>query len=326
MQYLKDVLQHTCNMKNNIILEDNILACAKNVGMKFRLREKRADTLKERFVALFRGENKHKDLVVLKDISFEIKRGESLGVIGHNGAGKSTLLKIVAGIFRPSEGAIATNGRVVLLNLGAGFDMEASAEENVFLNGAILGFTRKQMRERYNSIVEFSELGKFMKMPLKNFSSGMVSRLGFAIAIDVRPDLMLVDEVLSVGDANFSKKCMAKIEELKRDGVSFMFVSHSIGQVQRLCEKTLWIENSEVKEYGESKEVCTNYLKYCSELNERTEQKQPDAPKLQQAPAQNVAAKTANNDVATNAQQTPQAVASNDNASNVVANAQQQSK
>ena len=268
-------------MKKDIILEDNILVCAQNVGMKFRLREKRADTLKERFVALFRGENKHKDLTVLKDISFEIKRGESLGVIGHNGAGKSTLLKIVAGIFRPTVGAIATNGRVVLLNLGAGFDMEASAEENVFLNGAILGFTRKQMRERYNSIVEFSELGKFMKMPLKNFSSGMVSRLGFAIAIDVRPDLMLVDEVLSVGDANFSKKCMAKIEELKRDGVSFMFVSHNIGQVQRLCQKTLWIENSEVKEYGETKEVCTNYLKYCSELNEKAEQKQPDAPKPQ---------------------------------------------
>ena len=259
---------------NKIILDDNTLVSAQNVGMKFRLREKRADTLKERFVGLFRGENKHKDLQVLQDVSFEIKRGESLGVIGHNGAGKSTLLQIVAGIYRPTSGAIATNGRVVLLNLGAGFDYEASAEENVFLNGAILGFTRKQMRERYDSIVEFSELGKFMKMPIKNFSSGMVSRLGFAIAIDVHPDLMLIDEVLSVGDANFSKKCMAKIEQLKQSGVSFMFVSHAIGSVQHLCEKTLWIENSVVKEYGDSKTVCGNYLKYCSDMTN-----QPAPPK-----------------------------------------------
>lgn len=265
-------------MKNNIILDDNTLVSAQNVGMKFRLREKRADTLKERFVALFKGENKHKDLTVLSDISFEIKRGESLGVIGHNGAGKSTLLKIVAGIYQPTQGAVATNGRVVLLNLGAGFDMEASAEENVFLNGAILGFTRKQMRERFDSIVEFSELGKFMKMPLKNFSSGMVSRLGFAIAIDVHPDLMLVDEVLSVGDANFSKKCMAKIEEMKRDGVSFMFVSHSIGQVQHLCEKTLWIEDSQMKEYGDSKTVCGNYVKYCAGLNTQPSASKPTTP------------------------------------------------
>lgn len=264
-------------MKNTIILDDNTLVSAQNVGMKFRLREKRADTLKERFVAIFKGENKHNDLTVLKNISFEIKRGESLGVIGHNGAGKSTLLKVVAGIFRPTEGTVATNGRTVLLNLGAGFDMEASAEENVFLNGAILGFTRKQMRDRFDSIVEFSELGKFMKMPLKNFSSGMVSRLGFAIAIDVHPDLMLVDEVLSVGDANFSKKCMAKIEELKRSGVSFMFVSHSIGQVQHLCEKTLWIENSETREYGDSKTVCAKYMKYCADITAQSAQK-PAAP------------------------------------------------
>ena len=303
-------------MKNRIILDDNTLVSAQNVGMKFRLREKRADTLKERFVGIFRGENKHKDLTVLKDISFEIKRGESLGVIGHNGAGKSTLLKIVAGIFRPTEGAIATNGRMVLLNLGAGFDMEASATENVYLNGAILGFTRKQMRDRFDSIVEFSELSKFMDMPLKNFSSGMVSRLGFAIAIDVHPDLMLVDEVLSVGDANFSKKCMAKIEDLKREGVSFMFVSHSIGQVQHLCEKTLWIENSEVKEYGDSKTVCTNYLKYCSDLTaqnapKQTEAAKPEQPVVHQSSALSKApnGSTSATDVQSEAAPTPQQTA-----------------
>ena len=283
-------------MKNEIILDDNTLVSAQNVGMEFILREKRADTLKERFVALFKGENKHKKLTVLQDISFDIKRGESLGVIGHNGAGKSTLLKIVAGIFRPTAGAVATNGRVVLLNLGAGFDMEASAEENVFLNGAILGFTRKQMRDRYDSIVEFSELGKFMKMPLKNFSSGMVSRLGFAIAIDVHPDLMLVDEVLSVGDANFSKKCMAKIEEMKRSGVSFMFVSHSIPSVQHLCEKTLWIENSQMKEYGDSKTVCTNYVKYCAELNSQATPKPVETAKEATKPKAETQPTTAKSD------------------------------
>jgi len=155
----------------------------------------------------------------------------------------------------------------MLLNLGAGFDIEANAEENIYLNGAILGFTRKQMRERFDSIIEFSELGDFMNMPLKNYSSGMISRLGFAIAIDVQPDLLLVDEVLSVGDENFRKKCSAKIDELKEKGVSFMFVSHSVPQVQKICEKTIWIENSQVMAYGDTKEVCKKYMNYCENLD-----------------------------------------------------------
>jgi len=189
-----------------------------------------------------------------------------LGVIGHNGAGKSTLLKIVAGIYTPTGGNIKTKGSIMLLNLGAGFDMEANAEENIYLNGAILGFTRKQMKERFESIIEFSELKEFMKMPLKNYSSGMISRLGFAVAIDVEPDLLLVDEVLSVGDSNFQKKCSAKIDELKAKGVSFMFVSHNLAQVRKICEKTLWIENSKVMAYGDTKEVCDKYTQYCASL------------------------------------------------------------
>lgn len=252
--------------KNQLKLEDNILVSAENIGMKFKMRPTKFDTLKERVVGLFSNHKKSNVLTVLNDVNFTIKKGESLGVIGHNGAGKSTLLKIVAGIFKPTSGKIATQGKIVLLNIGAGFDMEANAEENIYLNGAILGFTRKQMKERFNSIIEFSELGEFMQMPLKNYSSGMISRLGFAIAIDVCPDLLLVDEVLSVGDVNFQKKCLAKIDELKEKGVSFMYVSHSIAQVRKLCEKTLWIENSKVMAYGDTKEVCDEYTKYCTNI------------------------------------------------------------
>lgn len=250
-------------------MDKKILVKAEKLGMRFKMATLKYDTLKERIVGLFKRnlDRKENILTVLKDINFEIKKGESLGVIGHNGAGKSTLLKIVAGIYEPTEGKIRTNGKVMLLNLGAGFDMEANAIENIYLNGAILGFTRKQMQERFDSIIEFSELGEFMNMPLKNYSSGMISRLGFAIAIDVEPDLLLVDEVLSVGDENFRKKCSAKIDELKEKGVSFMFVSHSIPQVKKICEKTIWIENSKVMAYGDTKEVCKQYEDYCENLD-----------------------------------------------------------
>ncbi len=248
-------------------LSKNILVKAENVDMEFKRATVKYDTLKERVVALFKGKRAKSNIIkVLEDVSFEIKKGESLGVIGHNGAGKSTLLKIVAGIYNPTSGKIQTNGKVMLLNLGAGFDVEANAIENIYLNGAILGFTRKQMKEKFNSIVEFSELGEFMDMPLKNYSSGMISRLGFAIAINIEPDLLLVDEVLSVGDANFQKKCTEKIDEFKAKGVSFMFVSHSIPQVRKICEKTIWIENSKVMAYGDTKEVCDKYVAYCAKL------------------------------------------------------------
>lgn len=244
--------------------DTDYLLKAENVNMVFKTPALKFDTLKERVVNFFKGKRAPANkFQVLENINFEIKRGESLGVIGHNGAGKSTLLKIVAGIYKPTSGKIDLKGSVVLLNLGAGFDMEATAEENVYLNGAILGFSRKQMKERFNSIIEFAELQDFVKMPLKNFSSGMVSRLGFAIAIDINPDLLLVDEVLSVGDTNFQKKCIEKINALKKNGVSFMFVSHNIAQVKNLCEKTLWIENSKIMGYGPSNEICNEYAEYC---------------------------------------------------------------
>jgi ABC-type polysaccharide/polyol phosphate transport system ATPase subunit len=245
------------------VLDKSNLVEAENLNMFFKIPEAKHDSLKEKVIAIFKRNNKYKKHVVLDNLSFNLKRGESLGVIGHNGAGKSTLLKIVAGIYHPRSGNIRTQGRIVLLNLGAGFDMEATGEENVFLNGAILGFTRKEMKERYSKIVEFAELHDFMKLPLKNYSSGMVSRLGFAVAIDLHPDLMLVDEVLSVGDENFRNKCLNKISELQKEGVSFLFVSHNIDQVKFLCDKTMWIENSKLMAYGDSNTVCDQYLEYC---------------------------------------------------------------
>lgn len=248
-------------------LEEDELVNAENLSMNFSLHERKYDTLKERLVALLRFKrNPIKSINVLDGVSFKIKKGESLGVIGHNGAGKSTLLRIVADIYKPTEGRIKTRGRIVLLNLGAGFDPEGTGEENVYLNGAFLGFHKREMKERFDSIVEFAELGKYMQLPLKNYSSGMISRLGFAIAIDTNPDLLLVDEVLSVGDENFKNKCMEKIKELKQTGVSFLFVSHNINQVKSICERTLWIENSKVMGYGPTEEVTEKYLAYCEKL------------------------------------------------------------
>ncbi len=251
---------------NSIEVESENLVEADNICMDFKVDKFKVDTLKEKVIRLIKRDNKKIILSVLKDVSFKIKKGESLGVIGHNGAGKSTLLKIVAGIYEPTSGSIKTKGDIFLLNLGAGFDPEADAIENVFLSGAILGFSRKQMKEKLDSIIDFSELGNFTHMPLKNYSSGMISRLGFAIAINVKPDLLLVDEVLSVGDANFRKKCMEKILDLKSSGVSFMYVSHNISEVQNLCEKTLWIENSQVVDYGDSKDICKKYVEYCKKM------------------------------------------------------------
>ena len=272
-------------------LGKNILAKVENVSMQFKVAGAKYDTLKERVVGLLKKKKqKSKMLTVLNDVSFEIKRGESLGVIGHNGAGKSTLLKIIAGIYAPTTGTVQTQGKVMLLNIGAGFDMEASAEENIYLNGAILGFTRKQMKEKFDSIIEFSELQDFLGMPLKNYSSGMISRLGFAIAINIEPDLLLVDEVLSVGDVNFQKKCHAKIDEFKERGVSFMYVSHNITQVRKICEKTLWIENSKVMAYGDTKEVCDKYSAYCTTL-QKEQQKQAELQANKQVSEQSSQAK-----------------------------------
>ena len=237
-----------------------------NVTMDFFTRDEKIDNLKELVIKLFKGKADKKTVRVLDDISFQVEKGESIGLIGHNGAGKSTLLKLVAEIIKPTKGKVKVNGTVApLLNLGAGFDFESTGKENIYLNGAILGYSRKEMAKKYERIVEFSELHDYMHIPLKNYSSGMVARLGFAIAIDVEPDILLVDEILSVGDENFRKKCAEKIDELRAKGVTFVIVSHNMAQIKKLCQKAVWIEESKMQAFGDVNEVCDMYIKYCNE-------------------------------------------------------------
>ncbi len=253
---------------NEVVEEkaENIIE-VNNVSMEFFLPNEKVDNLKEFVIRLLKGKMEKKKHKVLDNISFSVKKGESIGLIGHNGAGKSTLLKILTGIMRPTEGSVMVKGKVApLLNLGAGFDNEASARENVYLNGAILGYSKREIEHKYKEIVDFAELHDYMNMPLKNFSSGMVARLGFAIAIDVNPDILLVDEILSVGDENFRKKCAEKINELRDRGVTFVIVSHNMSQIKNLCQKAVWIEDSHMRAYGDSKEVCDKYIEYCNSL------------------------------------------------------------
>ena len=235
-----------------------------NVSLKFNLPNEKIDNIKEYIIKFLKGKLKYNEFWVLNDINLKVKRGESLALIGRNGCGKSTLLKLIAGIFEPTKGTVQVNGSIApLINLGAGFDMEATAEENIYLNGAILGYSKKDMKEKYNRIVEFSELRNFMQTPLKNFSSGMLARLGFSIAVDVKPDLLIVDEILAVGDTNFQKKCYDRIRELLAEGTTMIFVSHDIKTVQELCQNALWIKDNHAYMFGSSKDVCMAYQQEC---------------------------------------------------------------
>ena len=262
----KEILENQNSQVPAEKTEENIIE-VNNVSMEFFLPNEKVDNLKEFVIRLLKGKMEKKKHKVLDNISFSVKKGESIGLIGHNGAGKSTLLKILTGIMRPTEGSVMVKGKVApLLNLGAGFDNEASARENVYLNGAILGYSKREIEHKYKEIVDFAELHDYMNMPLKNFSSGMVARLGFAIAIDVNPDILLVDEILSVGDENFRKKCSEKINELRDRGVTFVIVSHNMSQIKNLCQKAVWIEDSHMKAYGDAKEVCDKYIAYCNSL------------------------------------------------------------
>jgi len=241
-------------MAENIILE------AKNVSMRFNLNSEKIYDLKEFFIRAFKGKLHYEEFWALKDVSFQLVRGESLGIIGLNGAGKSTLLRLIAGVQKPTKGEVRTYGSIApLIELGAGFDPELTARDNIYLNGAFLGFSRKMMNETLDEIIDFSELHEFIDVPLKNFSSGMHARLGFAIATLVKPDLLLVDEVLSVGDFRFQEKCEKRINEILNGGTSVVFVSHSIDQVERLCHKVLWLEHHTTKMIGESASVCSQF-------------------------------------------------------------------
>ncbi|MCC8022289.1 MAG: ABC transporter ATP-binding protein [Clostridiales bacterium] len=231
-----------------------------HVGMKFRLNKEKVDNLKEYVIKFLTKKLEYKEFWALKDISFEVKKGEHMAIMGLNGAGKSTLLKTIVGVMKPTEGTIQKHGVIApLLELGAGFDMNYTGKENIYLYGAILGYSREFLNEKYDEIVEFSELGKFIDVPLKNYSSGMRARLGFSIATAVEPEILILDEVLSVGDAKFRKKCVKKVKSLFEKDVTVLFVSHSVEQVKSICDTAILLEQGRIIAQGTVEEVCALY-------------------------------------------------------------------
>lgn len=232
----------------------------KNVSMSFRISQDRIQSIKEYIVALIKGKLKYKDFWALRDVSFSVHPGEVLGIIGHNGAGKSTVLKVISGILKPTSGSVSVHGNIVpMLELGSGFDFDLTGRENIFLNGAILGYSRKFLNEKYDDIVAFSELGEFIEMPIRNYSSGMLMRLAFSIATVVNPEILIVDEILAVGDESFQRKSRQRMMELMSGGTTVLFVSHSLEQIREMCDRVLWLDHGQVKMIGEAQEVCDAY-------------------------------------------------------------------
>lgn len=243
-------------------MEKEVMIQVNDVHMKFNLASEKLDSFKEYLIKTLKREVTYEEFWALKGVSFQVEKGDALGLIGLNGSGKSTMLKVIAGVLKPTKGSVAVNGSVApLIELGAGFDADLTARENVFLNGAILGHPRREMEKYYDDIVEFSELGNFMDVPVKNFSSGMVARLAFAIATIGTPDILIVDEALSVGDFRFQQKCEQRIQRMIDQGSTILFVSHSIGQVESLCNKIVWLDHGLVKMSGDVKTVCEEYKK-----------------------------------------------------------------
>lgn len=242
-------------------MEDFIVK-VENVSMCFNMYKQKVDNIKEYVIKMLKRQLYYEEFIALYDISFEVRRGSSLALIGRNGSGKSTLLKILAGVMKPSTGTVKVTGNVApLIELGAGFDPELTAEENIYLNGAVLGYSHSEMEEKFEEIVEFSELREFLSVPVKNFSSGMYARLGFAIATVNKPDILIVDEILAVGDFKFQEKCKLKINNMIQGGTTLLFVSHSTEDILALCENAIWIDKGKMKMFGCSKEVCEEYLK-----------------------------------------------------------------
>ena len=247
--------------RNNSNPADGVMIDIEHIGMDFNIANEKIQSLKEYFIKMMRRELMFKPFTALDDISLSIRRGERFGIVGSNGSGKSTLLKIIAGVLEPTRGKITVNGRVApLIELGAGFDGELTARENIYLNGAVLGHSRDFMDEHYDDIVSFAELGDFMEMPIKNYSSGMVARIAFAIATATTPDLLIVDEVLSVGDYRFQEKCEEKIKDLiENHGTTVLLVSHSAEQVLKICDKAAWIEKGKLQCVGDVRDVMFEY-------------------------------------------------------------------
>ena len=241
-------------------MEDNVTLRVRHVSMKFNLSSEKIDSLKEYVLKSLRREVSYDEFWALQDIDFELERGDRLGILGMNGAGKSTLLKVIAGVFKPTRGRVERKGRLVpLLELGAGFDKQYTGRENIYLYGAVLGYSKEFIDERFDEIVRFSGLKKFIDVPLKNYSSGMRSRLGFSIATLVDPDILILDEVLSVGDARFRKKSERKVRRMFKKGVTVLFVSHNLKQVQRLCNKAMILDHGKLVAFGDIDYVAPIY-------------------------------------------------------------------
>ena len=231
-----------------------------NVGMRFNLSKEKVDSVKEYFIKFMKHELKFNEFWALKEINLSVKKGDRVGILGLNGAGKSTLMKVIAGVFRPTTGTVTKAGVLApMIELGAGFDMQYTGAENIYLYGAVLGYSRKFMKEKFDEIVEFTELKDFIDVPLKNYSSGMKARLGFAIATVVKPDILILDEVLSVGDAKFRKKSEKKLTDMMDTGTTVLFVSHNIDQVKRICNKAIILDHGKIIANGDIEEVAPIY-------------------------------------------------------------------
>lgn len=242
-------------------MEKECAVCVEHAVVRFNMASERIDNLKEYFVKLIRRELMFKEFLALKDVSFRVQKGEAWGIIGTNGSGKSTLLKLICGILKPYKGKVTVYGTIApLIELGAGFDGDLTARENIFLNGAVLGYDKKFMRAHFDEIVDFAELWDFLDMPIKNYSSGMAARLGFAIATVVRPDILICDEVLAVGDYAFQQKCERRMTEMRSQGTTLLYVCHSIDSVKCVCDHALWLDKGIVKMQGNVEEVADAYM------------------------------------------------------------------
>lgn len=241
---------------------EDIAIRVQDVSIRFNMSRDRVDSIKEYVIRAMKGQLFFDEFWALKDVSFDVKKGEVFGLVGLNGAGKSTILKVVAGVLKPTKGQVMVNGSIApLIELGAGFDPDLTARENVFMNGAILGYDTAYMKERYQEIMDFAELEAFADVPVKNFSSGMYARLGFAIATMVKPEILIVDEILAVGDFRFQEKCRKRIAELIEGETTVLIVSHSNEMIKSFCNRVAWLEHGELREIGPAKEICEKYIR-----------------------------------------------------------------
>lgn len=247
-------------MEHTDILEETAMIEVQNVTMQYQMTNDRVSNLKEYIIKRLQKRLTYTNFTALDDVSFQVKKGEVLGLIGHNGAGKSTILKVISGIVKPTRGTVRLRGNVVpMLELGSGFDFDMTGRENIFLNGAILGYSEAFLKEKYDEIVAFSEIGQFIDLPLRNYSSGMIARLGFSVATVVEPEILIVDEVLAVGDAAFQEKSKKRMMELMGGGTTVLFVSHSLSHIREMCDHVVWLDHGKVKMFGDAKTVCDAY-------------------------------------------------------------------